>query len=69
MRFFLWGEHVIRDDAIVAIAPAEEGRKTKVWTAGQSAVDGAFLCDIEFEEAKADWIGEEDDDADGELQE
>lgn len=60
---FFGEDFVIDADKIVALAPACDRRKTKVWAVGQSAVDGAFLCDIEYEEALMLWMGEEEDDA------
>ena len=61
MTLLFLGEHVIAAEHITCVKKA--GKKTTVWVAGQSAVDGGFLVDMPFDEVMALWTGEEAEDA------
>jgi hypothetical protein len=63
--FLFLDDLVIDADKITAIRPADKG-KTNVWVIGQSAIDGAFLIDMKFEEVLKLWTGDEDGEVDSE---
>jgi hypothetical protein len=66
-EILLLGEHAICAAHVVAMKDAGDG-KTTVWTVGQSAVDGGFLVDCEYEEAFKLWTGEDDAATEGEVE-
>jgi hypothetical protein len=59
MPRLIWlGETVFDADKIVAIRQGSKAGTILVWTVGQSAVDGNFLIEMDFEEAIKLWSGE-----------
>ncbi len=65
MPRLIWiGDTVFDAYHIVAIRKGNKEGEILVWTVGQSAVDGNFLIEADFDEIVGLWSGEEEEEAD-----